>query len=545
MSSTKHSSKRSKKEKKNYTQLQTHGIEYTVKPELLDDGGLLRITCTCIDHNFKTIFQRDLTFDDLKEITNHYDTFDDFETVFNDIQTRIMNQEQVKLTNLSDNIDFVIVFSPQDSVSITLKKIFAGPFVEKKKKSNSKIKTKIETYVKTIEQLKEELGNKLSSTMFDSESVAELQNEKSQYEKKLKDFEKQLKEKNGIIADLNKEVQEYKKQNQSLNNKLRKKDGELEEKDQVINDLNEEISELKELLEKIKIEDKNRGNEYEYSKTQIEEMRKEIIDNNKKLKSENNNNKNNNNNLNELNKLRTDNDKLLDQLEKLKNQNKKLLEELESLKTENETNQQTINKYIKVEQEFKNQSIEVPKKITKKGYVPFLAREDVINISDIFINTKEVSLIENFIGIGDLKFALIYKASRDGDKAEIFHHRVSGSVDTLILVKTTEDRKFGGFTKETWDGVNIFKKDDEAFIFSLNDMKCYECNQEDAIWCYPHYGPIFGGYQIDIFDNFMHNDSNKTALKGVGFNTTKDFELNDGVEYFVVSELEVYHVEKI
>ena len=539
MSSSKHSSKKSKKEKKSSTYLQTQGIEYTVKPELLDNGGLIRITCTCVDHNFKTIFQRDFTFDELKSITNHYDTFDDFETVFNDIQTRIMNQEQVKLTNLSDNIDFVIEFSPQDSISLTLKKIFAGPNVEKKKKDTSKIKTKIETYVKTIEQLKDEIGSKLSSAMFDSDSVAELQNERTQYGKRIKDLEKQLKEKNGIIADLNKQIQEYKKQNQSLNNKLRKKDGELEENNQIINDLNEEIADLKELIEKIKEEDINRGNQYEYSKTQIEEMKKKIIDKNKKLRGENDNN------LNELNKLRSEKEKLLDDLEKLKKDNEKLYDELEKLRTENETNQQTINKYVKVEQEFKNQSIEVPKKITKKGYVPFLAREDVINISDIFINTKEVSLIENFIGIGDLKFALIYKASRDGDKADIFHHRVSGSLDTLILVKTTQGRKFGGFTKETWDGNNIHKSDPEAFIFSLSDMKCYDCNQEEAIWCYPHYGPIFGGYQIDIFDNFMHNDSNKTALKGVGYNTTKDFELNDGIEYFVVNELEVYHIEKI
>ena len=518
---SKTSSKKTKKEKKTTSQTKQkttpqvkqkpEPVEYTVKPELLDEGSLMRITCTCLDRGFKTIFQKDFTFDEIKEITNHYEDVDDLESIFTDIQTHIVNQEQVKLTNLNDTIDLVIEFSEDDNVTLTLKKIFAGPVVQKKKKEN-KYKTKIDTYVKTVELLKTELGQKLSAATLDVDSVAQLQKDKT-------DLDKKLKERNTTISELNDEIKEFKKQTQSANNKIRKKEGELEEKDQLITELQEEISELKRLQT-----EPNESIE-KYSKNEKYEKRNLKIDD-------------------DISNLKSENLRLMQELQKYKNESSKY--SLTQQEFNKYSSQQEFNKYSYTQQEINNQSVEIPKFSTKKkGRVPFIDSEDLLNISDIFLNIEEISMIESYLNFGNLKFALIYKASRDGDKAEIFHYRVSESVDTLIVIKTTDGKRFGGFTKETWDGINVFKKDNEAFIFSLDNFKCYDCNQEIAIWCYPNYGPIFGGYQIDIFDNFMSNDSNKTALKGVGFNTEEDFELNGGVENFIVEELEVYHIEPI
>lgn len=442
------------------TKVQSQGIEYTVKPELLDDGQFIRITCTCIDHGFKTIFQQDFTFDKLKELSNHhYSTYDNLEAVYDEIQERLQNEDEVKLTNLTDNIDFVIEYSKDDIVSLTLKKIFAGPYTEKKKKE----KKNYESYIKTIEILKSEL----SKIGGDSEQVPSGDNS---------DLEKKLKEKDALINKLMQELQECKKQLQAANNKLRKKDGELEEKDLLISELQDELNQLRESMESSLLK----------SKKPVDK------DGNKNLQDE----------------------------------NARLREELERLRQSTTSN-------------------EIPCFLVKKGRVPFLAGDDVISISAVFKNIKEIEMIESFVNIGELKFALIYKAKRDGDKAEIFHHRVNGSVDTLVVIKTTNGNRFGGFTRESWDGNNS-KRDPLAFVFSLDKLKCYECvNEEEAIVCNEENGPIFGGEQIVIGDDFTSSDGNKTGLKGAGYNTTEDFELNNGVENFAVDELEVYHVEQI
>ena len=73
---------------------------------------------------------------------------------------------------------------------------------------------------------------------------------------------------------------------------------------------------------------------------------------------------------------------------------------------------------------------------------------------------------------------------------------------SLVLVETDKGKRFGGFTTCSWEGECIDKKDENAFVFSLDKMMIYEnIPGEDAIGCYPKFGPIFLGCQIRIYDN--------------------------------------------
>ena len=65
---------------------------------------------------------------------------------------------------------------------------------------------------------------------------------------------------------------------------------------------------------------------------------------------------------------------------------------------------------------------------------------------------------------------------------------------------------------------------------------------EDAIGCYPNYGPIFLGCQIRIFDEFF-TKGGTTFEKGLNYNTQEDYELTGGLKKFDVKEIEVYSVE--
>ena len=64
---------------------------------------------------------------------------------------------------------------------------------------------------------------------------------------------------------------------------------------------------------------------------------------------------------------------------------------------------------------------------------------------------------------------------------------------------------------------------------------------EDAIGCYPKFGPIFLGCQIRIYDNAF-SKGGTTYEKGLNYNTEEDFELNGGERVFGVKEIEVYEV---
>ena len=47
---------------------------------------------------------------------------------------------------------------------------------------------------------------------------------------------------------------------------------------------------------------------------------------------------------------------------------------------------------------------------------------------------------------------LLYKASLDGDTAENFHKHCNNIANTLTIVKTIKNKRFGGFTKQKWEG---------------------------------------------------------------------------------------------
>ena len=66
-------------------------------------------------------------------------------------------------------------------------------------------------------------------------------------------------------------------------------------------------------------------------------------------------------------------------------------------------------------------------------------------------------------------------------------------------------------------------------------------HEEEAIGCYPKYGPIFLGCQIRIFDNAFSNGGT-TFEKGLNFETEEDYELTGGERFFKVKDIEVYEV---
>ena len=164
---------------------------------------------------------------------------------------------------------------------------------------------------------------------------------------------------------------------------------------------------------------------------------------------------------------------------------------------------------------------------------------------DIIQNPQELELLTRRIDNNNSRIILdlLYKASIDSDKAEVFHKKCDFANSTLVLVRSGNGKRFGGYTTCSWKGNSIEKKDSNAFIFSLDKMKIYDVIPgEDAIGCYPKYGPIFLGCQIRIYDDFFTNGGT-TFEKGLNYKTEEDYELTGGLNKFDVKDIEVYSVE--
>ena len=145
----------------------------------------------------------------------------------------------------------------------------------------------------------------------------------------------------------------------------------------------------------------------------------------------------------------------------------------------------------------------------------------------------------------DIQFNLIYKAINDTDRAEVFHQKCDNATRTLILIETINDKRFGGFTTQSWGGDGIDKNDDEAFIFSLDKLQVYNIiSGQPAIGCYPKYGPVFLGCQIKVNDNFLVKGGT-TYKKNINYATNADFELNDGIKFYGIKDIEVFEVNLI
>ena len=203
----------------------------------------------------------------------------------------------------------------------------------------------------------------------------------------------------------------------------------------------------------------------------------------------------------------------------------------------------------KLKEEKRRSSIEEQTKLKNAGMESrqlfFEDKSEQICVKgEIIHNTDELELLTRKINKSNKKLSLtlLYKATVDSDSAEAFHEKCDEAKSTLVLVETDKGKRFGGYTTCSWSGDCIDKKDEDAFVFSLDKMEIYEnIPGEDAIGCYPKFGPIFLGCQIRIYDNAF-TKGGTTFEKGLNYNTEEDFELTGGDRVFKIKEIEVYEV---
>ena len=157
---------------------------------------------------------------------------------------------------------------------------------------------------------------------------------------------------------------------------------------------------------------------------------------------------------------------------------------------------------------------------------------------------KDLNKIKEWISPGkDIKFDLLYKKSRDGSSTKNFHAHCDNKGKTLILIETTEGRKFGGVTYDDWNTNDKWRTNSNDFVFSLDLNKKYNfigksCTTVGDLT----YGFAFGYSRTAQVDICFNNGSLEEGISNSSSSFKTNKELNNGNENFKTKEVEVYQI---
>ena len=458
---------------------------------------------------------------------NNYNTYNEYQSTSEPVNIPIEtnNQTTYETTNYDYNTSIPYI-TPVEDINTTTNQYIENTTTTYTSNINTNISderiNKLEGDTNLLKNEQQDLQkqlNKLTGQIDEYKNkIALMQNSQSDNEIQALKAENQLiKQQLQELDNLRKEVAEtqYLKAQLSEIDPLRQKAAET---DMLMNELNE----MNLLRQKL-----NELNEINNAKNQLEQINnlKNEFEQISYLKQQ----------LNELNRIRQkslEDNAFKERMNELENVKNKYEQELHILR-ESQRKSQELNKKLRYSTGLDSKQLyfeESPMQFAVKG--------------DIIHNSSELELITRKINKSNRKLTLnlIYKARADSDLASAFHKKCDRAKSTLVLVETDQGKRFGGYTSRSWAGECIEKKDDEAFIFSLDKMMTYDIIPgEEAIGCYPKFGPIFMGCQIRIYDNAFIKGGT-TFEKGMNFDTLEDFELTGGEREFNVREIEVYEV---
>jgi hypothetical protein len=184
-------------------------------------------------------------------------------------------------------------------------------------------------------------------------------------------------------------------------------------------------------------------------------------------------------------------------------------------------------------------------------------------IDTVILSQTEIAQFNAYYGLKKRK--LLYRASRDGTSAAVFHNKCNSIANTLTLIKTKNNQVFGGYASQSWSNTAGYKSDSTAYLFSLRrntvssvihfDIRSrtsvYQCSPSCgyyytyyynyAIYNHPSYGPLFGGgHDIHIPDRFDINAGYSSAHSF--YNSNYGYINSQIGSNWYVSDVEVFQI---
>ena len=223
-------------------------------------------------------------------------------------------------------------------------------------------------------------------------------------------------------------------------------------------------------------------------------------------------------------------DELIVKVNKLEEENKTLKKDMNNIKER----LNLFEKYFEEEIKYKKfiEELGMDTKIIDK-------KEDLQFIYNRLVNNDE-NLKQKKI-----KYNLLYRATRDGDNSTSFHNRVDNKKSLLSIIKTNKGMKFGFYMEQPFQKSGNSIIDNKSFIYSLNLKKIYNAKEgafsfNDCDFINLYYQPIY------IIENCLTNNKSYTCSKSNANNSfygfEKDYELNNGEQYFTIQEIETFQI---
>ena len=205
----------------------------------------------------------------------------------------------------------------------------------------------------------------------------------------------------------------------------------------------------------------------------------------------------------------------------LKDKNSEIIEkELKQLKEENKELKKRIINLEKEVEKIQNKLKDNEKiNFLNAGNKSVIMQENEFNIINLGIKNRINKKIK--------EIKKIFQTTIDGDTPSDFHSKCDNISNTLILVKSAGNRRFGGFTTIPWSSEENGKglEDKNAFLFSIDKQRIYSLKgNKKAVFHHKDYGPIFGNENCCDFYMDGHCIENKTCY-------TNDSNSNSSYNY--------------
>ena len=172
---------------------------------------------------------------------------------------------------------------------------------------------------------------------------------------------------------------------------------------------------------------------------------------------------------------------------------------------------------------------------------------DIFNIDSLILKNKEdinkfYNLISNQIKINNIK--LLYRESRDGLKLNDLKNKINNKSNLIFLFLTGNTRIFGSFFKVIIEVKHdTYQKDENAFVFSLNNNKIYKILKPEYAIRFYEGNPILIGNTANSNGFYFSSGSicDKYLLNNPKiYDFQKNNELTENSNKFL--ELEIFEI---
>jgi len=165
------------------------------------------------------------------------------------------------------------------------------------------------------------------------------------------------------------------------------------------------------------------------------------------------------------------------------------------------------------------------------------------------LNEKGLNLLHSFL-LDDYKepmLDLIYRGSRNGYSAQEFHDFCDARGSTIILIRSTSKKVFGGYTDVSWNRDDQYQSTDKSFLFSMDFKEKFKLkpgHAQYAIKGSKELGPCFGGgHDLRLSPDFKSEEC--SGYIGFSYEAGGKYASDIyGDTSFFVDEIEVYKVSE-